>query len=325
MTIKAILFDMDGVLIDAKDWHYEALNNALEFFNFTPISRDDHIKTFDGLSTMQKMNIHPQTKKEDTSIHKKINDKKQELTFEVIKNNCKPYKQHIETLTKLKEDGYKLGCCSNSIRQSVEMMLTESGLIDFFDIILSNQDVDKPKPEPEIYNKAMAELGITPYDTLICEDNMRGMASALDSEGFVLEIGTIDDVNIENIAEAIRRIETGKSPQLLRPKIRTAYLNDMTGGWFIGNFFPNILQTKDFEVSVKKYKAGDKEDWHVHKVGTEVTLVLGGSAIMAGKTIKDGEIILLEPGEGTSFEALDDITTVVVKTPSALGDKYTNQ
>lgn len=322
MTIKAILFDMDGVLIDAKDWHYEALNKALVHFDFDPIPREDHVRTFDGLSTMQKMEIHPQTKDKGKDLHRAINDKKQELTFEVIRENCRPYKQHIDTLARIKEQGFKLGCCSNSIKASVEMMLRSAEIMDFFDIILSNQDVDNPKPEPDIYNKAMEELGVSPYETLICEDNIRGMTAALQSESFVLEIGTIDDVNETNIREAIERIETGKSPQLLRPKIRTAYLSDMTGGWFVGNFFPNILQTKDFEVAVKKYNAGDKEDWHVHRVGTEITLVLGGSARMAGKIIKDGEIILLEPGEGTSFEALDDLTTVVVKSPSTMGDKY---
>ena len=54
--IKAVIFDMDGVLIDAKEWHYEALNNALKLFGYK-ISRHDHLVTFDGLPTRAKLQM----------------------------------------------------------------------------------------------------------------------------------------------------------------------------------------------------------------------------------------------------------------------------
>lgn len=104
--------------------------------------------------------------------------------------------------------------------------------------------------------------------------------------------------------------------------MKIACLNDMIGGWFVGGFEPSIFKTNDFEVAVKEYKRGAKEEWHVHKVALEITLVLNGTAIMCGKEISHGEIILLEAGEATSFEAITDLTTVVVKAPSILGDKY---
>ena len=109
---------------------------------------------------------------------------------------------------------------------------------------------------------------------------------------------------------------------MMKNPVRSAKLEDMVGGWFVGDFYPSILRSKNFEVAVKFYKAGDKEDWHVHKIGTEITVVLNGSVRMNETTYNHGEMILLEPTHGTAFEALTDVTTVVVKTPSALGDKY---
>jgi HAD superfamily hydrolase (TIGR01509 family) len=320
--IKSVIFDMDGVLIDAKDWHYEALNRSLDYFGFTPISRNDHLMTYDGLSTSKKLEMHFQTKKLNKSHHQKINDKKQELTFAIIEEKCVPFAPHVKLLKKLKSEGYKLAVCSNSIRQTIEMMLTKSDILQYFDFYLSNQDVKNAKPDPEMYDSAIKRMGLSPDEVLICEDNVRGIEAAIKSKSFVLEIGTIGDVNCENVTKAIAQIEAGQERQMVRNPVRTAKISDMIGGWFVGDFYPNILLSKDFEVAVKFYKKGDKEDWHVHKVGTEITVILDGQVKMRDNIYKHGDIILLEPNNGTSFEALSDVKTVVVKTPSAPQDKY---
>ena len=101
-------------------------------------------------------------------------------------------------------------------------------------------------------------------------------------------------------------------------------LKNFTGGWFIGDFEPSLMKTQDFEVAVKHYKAGDKEKTHVHKVATEFTLVLKGVALFNDTAISSGTIVTLKPGEWTSFEALTSVTTVVIKSPSVKGDKYTS-
>lgn len=98
-------------------------------------------------------------------------------------------------------------------------------------------------------------------------------------------------------------------------------LQDMTRGWFIGDF-PCAFQTKDCEVAVMHYKAGDKEKKHVHKIATELTVVVEGRIKMNGKEYNNGDIILMEPGEATDFEALTDAIDIVVKVPSVIGDKY---
>jgi len=96
----------------------------------------------------------------------------------------------------------------------------------------------------------------------------------------------------------------------------------MVRGWFVGAFTPSVLNTKDFEVAIQRYSAGDKEPLHHHRIATEVTVVLAGRARMFGRDWSDGDIITIKPGEATAFEALTDVTTVVVKSPSAEGDKY---
>ena len=99
-------------------------------------------------------------------------------------------------------------------------------------------------------------------------------------------------------------------------------LDDMTKGWFVGNFEPSVLRTNDVEVAVKKYSKGDHEDTHYHKIATEITLILSGRVFMFEKEFSEGDILVVEPGDTTSFRALTDAVTVVVKHPGANNDKY---
>lgn len=320
--IKAIIFDMDGVLIDAKEWHYESLNRALEHYGFSTISRADHLGKYDGLPTKEKIKIYHETKDLKEEWHTKINVQKQKIVSQIIDKKCIPNDLHQHTLKTLKAEGYRLAVCSNAIRNSVGSMLSKSQILQYIEFFLSNQDVVFPKPDPEMYLLAIRKLGLQSNNVLICEDNIRGIQAAKESGAYVLEIGTINDVTYENIITTIKKIERGEIKQMSRPPVRTARLSEMSGGWFVGNFFPNILETKDFEVAVKYYKKGDYIEWHVHKMSTEITVILEGSAEMGEKLLKDGDIILLEPGQGTFFKALSDLKTVVVKTPSIQGDKY---
>jgi len=96
----------------------------------------------------------------------------------------------------------------------------------------------------------------------------------------------------------------------------------MSRGWFVGNFEPAAYISKDCEVGLKRYKAGDYEEFHYHKIATELTLIVYGSVEMNGIRYGEGDIIVIEPGEGTDFRALTDVANVVVKVPSVAGDKY---
>lgn len=104
--------------------------------------------------------------------------------------------------------------------------------------------------------------------------------------------------------------------------MRTEKLESMINGWFIGNFQPSLYKTNDVEVAVKKYKAGEKEKKHYHKIATEFTVVIYGCICMNGKRYKENDIIIIEPGESSDFEAVTDTINVVVKIPGAGQDKY---
>ena len=104
--------------------------------------------------------------------------------------------------------------------------------------------------------------------------------------------------------------------------MRHARLEDMTGGWLVGDFAPTVLQTNQFEVAVKSYKAGDKEEEHYHLQADEITVIISGAAVMFNKKWVAGDILVVEKGEATAFEAVSDVTTVVIKSPSIPGDKF---
>ena len=99
-------------------------------------------------------------------------------------------------------------------------------------------------------------------------------------------------------------------------------LSAMTNGWFIGDFEPSLFKTKEFEVAVQHFDAGEFVDWHVHKVATEYTVIVSGKANINGLPVAEGDIIVLEPGEGADFRPLTQVITAVVKTPCVRGDKY---
>ena len=203
-NIKAVLFDMDGVLIDAKDWHYEALNKAIKTFGIE-ISRYDHLHTFDGLPTKVKLEMLSEQFYLPEKLHKTINQLKQIYTEELIYQNCHPLFHHEYALSKLRNEGYKIAVCSNSVRNTIELMMKKSGLADYIDLIMSNEDVVKSKPDPEIYLNAMGKLGLSPDECIVVEDNPNGIMAGKRSGARVLEVASIYDVNYENIMNAIKK------------------------------------------------------------------------------------------------------------------------
>jgi beta-phosphoglucomutase len=204
--IKAILFDMDGVLINAKDWHYDALNRALEHFGYT-ISRESHLSTFDGLPTRQKLQMLSSARDLPKGLHDFLNALKQSYTLEISYQRCKPVFNHQYALSRLKGDGYQLAVCSNSVRQSIEAMMKLSALDTYLDLMISNQDVANGKPDPEMYFRAMQSLNVSPEECLILEDNEHGIQAAIASGGHLLKIGVPDDVTYQAIKTRIHEIE----------------------------------------------------------------------------------------------------------------------
>jgi len=207
MKIKAVLFDMDGVLVDAKEWHYEALNQALSLFG-SPINREDHLNHYDGLPTSIKLKQLTMRGFVPEELHEFINELKQTYLNQIVYNNCKPVFSKQNAMSRLKQEGYKIAVCSNSIQSSINLMMQRSNLDTYIDLILSNQDVIKSKPDPEIYIKAINSFGLIAKECLILEDNQHGLEAAWASGANVLQIDDIRDTNYENIKAKIREVES---------------------------------------------------------------------------------------------------------------------
>ena len=197
---------MDGVLIDAKDWHYEALNQALAIFGME-INRYDHLVTYDGLPTKKKLEMLTLERGLPRALHSFINEMKQEFTFQLGYAKCKPTFNHQYALSHLKARGYKLAACSNSIRKTIEVLFDRAALTDYFDFYLSNEDVQECKPHPEMYITAIQRLKLAPHECLILEDNENGIKAAQASGAHLLIIHDVHEVNLENIMKRISEIE----------------------------------------------------------------------------------------------------------------------
>ena len=206
VAIKAVLFDMDGVLVEAKEWHYEALNRALDLFGMA-ISRVDHETTFDGLPTSRKLEMLSVERGLPRELHGFLNEMKQRYTTEMVHTLCKPRFTQERALSTLKSMGYKMSVCSNSIRSTVQLMMDKASLSQYLDVMVSNEDVAKPKPDPEMYRKAMAHFGLSPDECLIVEDNENGIKAAKASGGHLLVVQDVSQTSIGNILGRIREID----------------------------------------------------------------------------------------------------------------------
>jgi HAD superfamily hydrolase (TIGR01509 family) len=210
---KLIIFDLDGVLVSTKDLHYEALNSALEEVDSKyVISRQDHLKTFDGLKSSEKLNRLTKDRGLPQELHSQIWNRKQEITIEQLQY-IKPDQFIKMTFRELRRRGYKLACCSNAIRRSVLTILSKLNLIEELDLIISNEDVKHGKPHPEMYWKAMSIMGVLPEETLIIEDSPAGLLAAARSRADILRVDSPKDVNIKNIAEKLNIKKINKVPK----------------------------------------------------------------------------------------------------------------
>jgi len=204
--IRAIVFDMDGVLIDAKEWHYEALNRALRLFGYE-ISRHEHLTTYDGLPTRVKLDMLSIERGLPRDLHRFINELKQQYTMDLVNQFCRPRFVHEYALSRLKTAGYKLAVASNSIRATVDLMMRRAALDRYLDATLSNEDVASPKPDPAIYLKAMDILSVKPHETLVVEDNEHGIRAARAAGAHVMVVEDVEEVNLGNILARIAEAE----------------------------------------------------------------------------------------------------------------------
>jgi HAD superfamily hydrolase (TIGR01509 family) len=218
--IKLIIFDLDGVLVEAKTIHYESLNKALG--SEYSIEWNEHLSIYDGLKTNQKLDMLTKNKGLPLEMHKEVWDNKQLYTLQAL-SNLKSNDNLISTMQKLTTEGYKLSVCSNSIRKTVLTVLSKLGIIEFFDYIVSNEDVQNSKPHPEMYWKSISKMSCLPEETLIVEDSPYGLLAASRSKSHILRVKNPTEVSYLNIKEKINNIKENKN--MTTPKWKDSKLN----------------------------------------------------------------------------------------------------
>ena len=204
--IKLIIFDLDGVLVEAKNIHYEALNEALG--DKYTISWNEHLSTYDGLKTVQKLDMLTEQKGLPQNTHRDVWERKQKITLEKL-GNLKINSYLVSVFSKLSEN-YKIAVCSNSIRKTVLTVLSKLGLMEYMDLVISNEDVKNSKPHPEMYWKAISMMSCLPEETLIVEDSPYGLLAASRSKSHILRVKNPSEVTIENIENKLNQIEMGE-------------------------------------------------------------------------------------------------------------------
>ena len=203
MANKAIIFDLDGVLVDSKQIHYDSLNLALKSINEKyVISRQDQDEVFEGMTTRSKLDILTHTRGLPKELHEYIWTLKQQYSAAMFEDLPQD-DDLVDLFSHIRSRDILIGVASNSIRRTLSSCLESLGIWGYVDVSLSNEDVKNPKPNPEIYNLCMLMLGSVPTSTIIFEDSDIGRSAARQSNATLVEVESRKDLTIRMVSEKI--------------------------------------------------------------------------------------------------------------------------
>lgn len=206
--IKMVILDLDGVIVDTRDMHYEALNMALAKVDEKYIIRyDEHLSTYDGLPTTKKLKMITKSKGLPEKYYDQIWADKQSATIDIIKSTWTKDDRIIDILRKLKDKNLIVCCATNSIRETTKLMLLKRGFLEYIDYFVTNQDVVNPKPSVEMYLRCMMTFNVSPYETIIVEDSHFGREAAIRSGSHVCPVKNYDDFTYDKIEYELNKVE----------------------------------------------------------------------------------------------------------------------
>lgn len=243
MPIKLIVFDLDGVLMNSRNLHYETLNMAL--YNYDPklvISREEHLAKYDGHPTNYKLKLLTKEKGLDPAAYNQIWKAKQDATQSAILSHYTPDAKLQVIMKTLKDRGYLLYCASNSIWVTVKNALSALGIIEYFDYFISNEEVRNPKPSADIYFKCFQRANVSPAETLVCEDSPVGRKAALSSGAHLCPIEDPEDLSLVKIENWLAKINS-MAESFRDPSSGTQRVNIVIPAAGLGSRFANAGYT----------------------------------------------------------------------------------
>lgn len=201
--IKLVLFDLDGVLVDAVKLHKNAFVQAVREVAGVTIHEDFHESELNGLPTKTKLDLLVRRNIIKEEYINTISDLKQSVTLKLIKADIKHDPKKVALVRALRADDIHVGCVTNSIRDSARLMLQNIGVLQDLELLISNQETKYPKPHPDGYWKAMTHFGIMPAETLIVEDAPKGVQAALASGAHLWQVSGSHQVTWMNMAKRL--------------------------------------------------------------------------------------------------------------------------
>lgn len=212
MPIKLVCFDLDGCLVDSRETHYHALNLALRSIDPKfEITREEHLSTYDGLSTTQKLNRLTESKGLKKSDHSRVWNLKQEYTARLVLQYSEDTEK-VEMLRHLREEGYLVYIASNCTWRNLMLIAYAKGFLPHVDWFISNEEVKYPKPSPEIYLQCMIRAHVSPSEVLIIEDSPIGRKAAYSSGAHVLPVLNPQDLTLPKVLGYLHKVTVTPHP-----------------------------------------------------------------------------------------------------------------
>ena len=174
--IKAVIFDMDGVIINNTLYHVRAWEKFAERYNLG-LLKEEFKRELLGRSTES---ILKHLFGQDLSQEKvaQYTEEKDSIYFEVYKENISPAEDLLEFIDLLKERNITMGVATSETKEIAHSVLEKAGVKQYFKVIVTGDDVENLKPNPEIYLKAAEGVNEIPTDCMAIEDTPSGIQSA---------------------------------------------------------------------------------------------------------------------------------------------------
>jgi beta-phosphoglucomutase family hydrolase len=173
--IRAVIFDLDGVIVESEDAHIRAERQTFQRQNVKISAEELHAYTG---TTAKAMFTELIAKYKLNTTFEEINSQKEEILLKLLDKDAEPTKGVLSLIQELKRREVKLAVGSSSTRKLVDYVLNKLNLTHAFDRIITAEDIEHSKPNPEIFLKAAAELGMKPNQCLVIEDSKLGVEAA---------------------------------------------------------------------------------------------------------------------------------------------------